>query len=63
MFLNGLAPLEETLFHYPKVQEDHELLRDSGEVPISEWSGKRFDSRCEHLLSAWPKEKEKEKTN
>ena len=30
-----------------KVQDDHKLLDDSGEVLISEWSGWRFDSHCE----------------
>ena len=29
------------------VWDDPELLGDSGEIPISEWSGWRFDSRCE----------------
>ena len=31
-----------------EVQDDPKLLGDSGEeVPNSEWSGWRFDSRCE----------------
>ena len=30
-----------------QVRNDPKLLGDSGEVSISEWSGWRFDSRCE----------------
>jgi hypothetical protein len=29
------------------VQDDPKLPRDSGEVPISEWSGWQFNFRCE----------------
>ena len=29
------------------VQDDPKLPGDSGEVPISEWSGWQFNSRCE----------------
>ena len=30
-----------------RVHDEPKLLGDSGEVPISEWSGWRFNSRCE----------------
>ena len=35
------------VYYSTHVQDDPKLLGDSGEVPISEWSGWRFDSRCE----------------
>ena len=31
----------------PKVRDDPKLLGDNGEIPFFEWSGWRFDSRCE----------------
>ena len=34
---------------YILVRCDPELLGDSGEVPISKWSGWQFNSRCEIL--------------
>ena len=40
---------EITLSGVARVQEDPKLPGDSGEVPISEWSGWRFDSRCDIL--------------
>ena len=33
--------------HPQKVRDDPKFPSDSKEVPISEWSGWRFDSRCE----------------
>jgi hypothetical protein len=30
-----------------KIRDDPKLQGDSEEVPISEWSGWQFDSRCE----------------
>ena len=33
------------------VRDDPKLLGDSGEVPISEWSGWQFDSHCEIFSS------------
>ena len=30
----------------PHVQDDPKLSGDSGEIPISKWSGLQFDSYC-----------------
>ena len=35
------------------IWDDHKLPGDSEEVPISEWSGWRFDSRCEISSFSW----------
>ena len=43
-----------------RVQDHPKPLSDSGEVPISEWSGWQFDSQCE-IFSLLDKKKEKEK--
>ena len=33
------------------IRDDPQLLGDSGEVPISEWNGWQFNSRCEIFSS------------
>ena len=35
------------------VRDDHELLADGGEIPISQGRSWRFDSQLWHLLSTW----------
>ena len=35
------------------IQDHPKLPCDSGEVPISEWSGWQVDSRCEIFFSTW----------
>ena len=44
---NDIVHLHNDYLEHSKVWDDPKLLGDNGEVPIFEWSGWRFDSRCE----------------